>query len=732
MLAKLEDSLLKILSSPSYRPLNKSELSKELNIPSKKRSELRTLLSSLESRGIIKRIKKGRYVKRSGNELSGTIHFKLKGHAFVDVKNTGGKNGVFIPPDHSGTALHGDEVLIKIQKNYNLPHWTKHIKNRKTKNQLERRFVEIGQSPEGKVIKILKRNNEAVIATYYKKKNFQYAQPDDVLLPKSIELDPNQTHDKKINNGDKIVISITDWESRRVCPKGCVVKILGPPNSQGIDILQIIYGHKLPLEFKKKVLKEAQAFSGGIPEEELSSREDWRNKPVFTIDPTTAKDFDDAILVEKLDNQMWRLAVHIADVSYYVKSGSELDREAFIRGNSTYLVDRVIPMLPEILSNGVCSLVPGEDRLTHAVIMDFNSKGEMKSVRFCKAIINNARRFTYKEALTLLKKPDDNNPFSERLIMAWKLAAKLRKRRFKSGALELDMPEVKVILDKKGKAVGLEKSENDESHQLIEEFMLAANEAVAKHLKDKMRPSIYRIHESPDADKLFEFRQLVLSYGLEMGDPSAPDELQTLLKSIRGNDEEHVIKVGLLRSMKRASYSSDPLGHYGLSKTNYSHFTSPIRRYADLIVHRVLAAVTGSVPGSTPKIEELQQIANHISETERNSSSAEMESQKIKLIEFLWNEKKEAKDSSYPSHPAIIHEVRRKGLFIELTDFFIKGLVPENGLPYCREGYWFDGSNSRFIGSKPKRIFQAGQSIEVIIENVDFNQRLIDFKITET
>ena len=261
MIAKLEDSLLKTLSSPSYRPLNKSELSKELNIPSKKRSELRTLLSSLESRGIIKRIKKGRYVKRSGNELSGTIHFKLKGHAFVDVKNTGGKNGVFIPPDHSGTALHGDEVLIKIQKNHNLPHWTKHIKNRKTKNQLDRRYLETGKSPEGKVIKILKRNNEAVIATYYKKKNFQYAQPDDVLLPKSIELDPNQTHEKKINNGDKIVISITDWESRRVCPKGCVVKILGPPNSQGIDILQIIYGHKLPLKFKDKVLKEAQAFS---------------------------------------------------------------------------------------------------------------------------------------------------------------------------------------------------------------------------------------------------------------------------------------------------------------------------------------------------------------------------------------------------------------------------------------------------------------------------------------
>ena len=731
VITNLEDSLLNILSSPDYRPLNKSELSRTLNVPSRERSELRNLLSSLESKGIIKRIKKGRYVKRGGQELNGTIHFKLRGHAFVSIENSRDDTQVFIPPDLTGTAIHGDKVIIKVQKSQHSPHWTKNIKNKKIKDKLQSRFSETRKSPEGRVIKVLERKNEAVIATYYQKNQFHYAQPDDVLLPKSIELDPNKNVEKTLKNGDKVVISITDWESRRVCPNGHIVKILGSPDGPGIDILQIIYGYKLPIEFKERVIKEAEAFSCDIPEEEFLSREDWRDQPVFTIDPASAKDFDDAILVEKLENGNWQLAVHIADVAYYVKPESELDKEASLRGNSTYLVDRVIPMLPEVLSNGLCSLVPGEDRLTHAAIMDFDSKGSMISVRFCKAIINNSKRFTYEQAHSLLNKPDPQNPFNERLFIAWELAKKLRKRRIKSGALELDMPEIKVILDKKGKPVSIEKTENDESHQLIEEFMLAANEAVAKHLKDKMRPSLFRIHESPDADKLFEFRQLVLSYGLEIGDPSAPNELQKLLRNIRGEVEEHAIKVGLLRSMKRANYSAEPLGHYGLSKTNYTHFTSPIRRYADLIVHRILAAVTGSAPCSTPKLDKLQQLAHHISETERNSSSAEMESQKLKLIEFLWNERKSAKDDSLPCHPAIIHEVRRKGLFIELTDLFIKGLVPEIDFPYCREGYWFDGSSSRFVGSKPKRIFQAGQTIQVIVENVDFNQRLVNFKIIE-
>ena len=723
--------MINFFSAPNYRPLNKSEISKALEISSKKRQDLRQVLNQLESRGVIRKIKKGRYIKRGGQELIGTIHFQRKGHAFVTIENSDERTSAFIPPDSTGMALHGDQVIVKMQKPGSSPHWTQHIKNKNTREQLERRFTETGKLPEGRVIKVLRRMNEAVIATYFKKNQFHYAQPDDPLLPKSIELKAEDLPKKLPNIEDKVVISIDEWQSRRTCPKGKIIKVLGAPESPGVDILQIIYAHKLPLSFKNKVIKEAEEFSSDIPEEEILSREDWRERPVFTIDPADARDFDDAILVEKCDDGGWELAVHIADVSYYVRPETELDKEAFIRGNSTYLVDRVIPMLPEILSNGLCSLVPGKDRLTHAAIMKFNSKGSVVSVRFCKAVIRNAHRFTYEEAYSQLKKPDPKNAFSERLTTAWELAKTLRSRRFKSGALELDMPEIKVILDESGKPTNLVRSENDISHQLIEEFMLAANEAVAKHIKNKMRPSLFRVHESPDADKLFDFRQLVLSYGLEIGDPSAPNELQKLLKSIQGRMEEHVIKVGLLRSMKRASYSAEPLGHYGLSKTNYTHFTSPIRRYADLIVHRVLAAITGSAPSSTPKFDELHQTANHISGTERTSSSAETESQKLKLIEFLWNEKKVSKDGSPASHPAIIHEVRRKGLFIELTDLLIKGLVPERALPHCREGYWFDGSNARFVGTRPKRTFEAGQTIKVCIDKVDFEQRLVDFKVSD-
>ena len=319
--------------------------------------------------------------------MIGTIHFQRKGHAFVSVENSNERMSVFIPPDSTGMALHGDQVVVKMQKSESSPHWTQHIKNKNTREQLEKRFTETGKLPEGRVIKVLRRMNEAVIATYFKKNQFHYAQPDDPLLPKSIELNAEELPKKLPNIEDKVVISINDWQSRRACPKGKIIKVLGAANSPGVDILQIIYAHKLPLNFKNKVIKEAEEFSSDIPEEEILSREDWRDRPVFTIDPADARDFDDAILVEKLDDGSWELAVHIADVSYYVRPETELDKEAFIRGNSTYLVDRVIPMLPEVLSNGLCSLVPGKDRLTHAAIMKFDSKGSEISVRFCKAVI---------------------------------------------------------------------------------------------------------------------------------------------------------------------------------------------------------------------------------------------------------------------------------------------------------------------------------------------------------
>ena len=394
--------------------------------------------------------------------------------------------------------------------------------------------------------------------------------------------------------GDKVVVRLETWESRHVNPEGEVVEVLGPADAPGIDVLSVIRNYHLPTEFPAAVLKEAESIPETVETRMLEGREDLRDKFIVTIDPDDARDFDDAINVEKIDNATWELGVHIADVSAYVTPGSALDREARKRGNSVYLPDRVIPMLPERLSNGVCSLRPDVDRLTFSAFIQFDKNGRTKNARFARTVIRSAKRLTYKQAYAILKSsPTDK--LSERLHQAWELASLLRRKRFEQGSLDLDFPEVKVYCDENGKPVRLERVENDESHQLIEEFMLAANEAVARELKNRSIPTVYRVHEDPDPDKLAEYRELVLSHNYRVGDLSKRAELQRFLVSTRGKPEEQALKIGLLKSLKRARYATQPLGHYGLAKTNYLHFTSPIRRYADLVVHRGLADLNQSV-----------------------------------------------------------------------------------------------------------------------------------------
>jgi ribonuclease R len=728
---RLRRRLLKVLSSPDYQPMNKSELVSKLDVSPKKRQSLRHILADLESSGQIRQLNKGRYAPREGggDESVGILKLQPAGHAFVDPER-GKEKGIFIPPNGTGTGLHGDKVLVRVQKRGGAPPWTKNVKNDATRGKLEAKFSRDARSSEGRVIKVLERRNDAVIATFRRDGKFAYAQPDDPMLPPTVELDAESLPEPPPEPGEKVVVAIRHWESTSNNPRGEVTEVLGSPDTPGIDMLQVIYARRLPREFPDAVLAEAAKFADHVTEEDLEGREDWRERPVFTIDPDTAKDFDDAILVQQVDDG-YQLAVHIADVSHYVRAGSKLDREARERGNSTYLADRVIPMLPEALSNGLCSLVPDEDRLTHTAIISFDHNANFRSVRFCKAVIRSARRFTYKQAYALLKKPDQDDSFSDLLEVAWELASKLRKKRFNEGGLDLDMPEVRAVLDDKGRPTGLERIEYDESHQLIEEFMLAANEAVAKQTKDKLKPSIYRSHDDPDADKLFEYRQLAKGYGINVGDLSNRKEIQKLLAAARGRPEEHAIKVGLLKSLKRATYDHHPEGHYGLAKVNYTHFTSPIRRYADLVVHRVLASITGSAEGKTPPVTEMVKLAQHLSDTERNSADAENETQKLKQLEFLWGEAKRAGKKNPATHPALVHEVRRKGLFIELTDYFIKGLVAEPDLPECSGGYWFDGTLNRFVGTKPKRTFQAGDTIEVAVAHVDFGRRMVDFRVVE-
>ncbi len=531
--------------------------------------------------------------------------------------------------------------------------------------------------------------------------------------------------------GEKVVVRLEVWESRHVNPEGEIIEVLGPASAPGIDMLSIIRKYHLPTEFPTDVLDQAKGIPERIDARQSEGREDLRGEFIVTIDPDDARDFDDAIHVERIGSG-WRLGVHIADVAAYVEPDSPLDREARRRGNSVYLPDRVIPMLPERLSNGVCSLNPGVDRLTHSVFIHFDKHGTAKSARFAHSVIRSAHRLTYKQAYAILTAaPSDQ--LGERLHLAWELAALLRQKRFEHGALDLDFPEVKVWVDKEGHPAKLERVENDKSHQLIEEFMLAANEAVARELKKRAIPTIYRIHENPDPEKLAEYREFVLGFNYRVGDVTHRAELQRLLAAIRGKPEEQALKVALLKSLKRARYSPQPLGHYGLAKANYLHFTSPIRRYADLVVHRGLGGDLAGARGRParsasaahhPGMAEIASIAEHISVTERTAADAEVDSIQMKKLEFFQRQL----DTRNPQiFRAAIVDVRNYGLMVELPDALVTGLVHVSSL--MDDFYLFEPARRQLIGRRSRKRFSVGNELSVFVVRVDAFKRQVDFAI---
>ncbi len=566
---KISEQILALLSKKDYRPLNAIEIARKIGASGKTRVALRQTLRELERTGQIARIRKDRYILPAEADLvTGKLSINPAGYGFLTPEKTTGPD-LFIAAENIGTAMHGDRVVARISRE--AP--SNRIKGRQ----------------EGRVIRILERAHDTIVGTLQRSRNFYYVVPDDPRFVHDVYVRPGQNRRSQVagTTGDKVVVRLGAWESRHVNPEGEIIEVLGPASAPGVDMLSIIRKYHLPTEFPRDVLEQAARISEKVDGWQLVGREDLRDDFIVTIDPDDARDFDDAIRVEKLPNGGWQLGVHIADVAAYVEPGSALDREARRRGNSVYLPDRVIPMLPERLSNGVCSLNPGVDRLTHSVFIHFDKRGLVRSARFARSVIRSAHRLTYKEAYAILTSPP-RDQLGEQLHIAWELAALLRRKRFEHGALDLDFPEVKVRVDKEGKPTGLERVENDESHQLIEEFMLAANEAVGRELKKRAIPTVYRVHENPDPEKLAEYREFVLSFDYKVGDLTHRAELQRLLAEIRGKPEEQALKIGLLKSLKRARYDPKPLGHYGLAKTNYLHFTSPIRRYADLVVHRAL------------------------------------------------------------------------------------------------------------------------------------------------
>ena len=703
----LKQEILRLLSAPKYRPLDKVELGKALGRKSGVRMNLNQTLKELERDGEIARIRKNRYVLPSEADLvTGLLHVHQAGYAFL-TREKGGEQDLFISAENTGTAMHGDRVVARITRD-------------------ERYANAKGGSAraEGRIIRILERAHDTMVGTLQQSRHFFYVVPDDPRMVHNIyvEMPPRERLPKAPVRGDKVVVRLENWESRHVNPEGEIVEVLGPSTAPGVDMLSIIRKFHLPTEFPRRVVAEAEQIPEVVAAAMWEGREDLREQFIFTIDPDDARDFDDAINVERLDGGGWRLGVHIADVAAYVVPGSELDKEAVKRGNSVYLPDRVIPMLPERLSNGVCSLKPDVERLTHSAFIQFGRDGKVRNYRFARTVIRSAKRLTYREAYAILKKPV-NDELSERLHVAWELASLLRRKRFEQGSLDLDFPEVKVRLDEQGRPVALERIENDESHQLIEEFMLAANEAVARELKNRLIPSVYRVHEKPDPEKLAEYRELVRSYDYKAGDLTERAELQRLLASLRGKPEEQALKIGLLKSLKRARYATQSLGHYGLAKNNYTHFTSPIRRYADLVVHRALAE-REQTRRSHADVRQLTTLAEHISATERVAAEAEIESVKMKKLEFFQRQL-DAQDPQV--FRASILDVKNFGLVVELPDVLLTGLVHISSL--TDDFYIFNGPQRRLIGRQSRRRFAVGDELRVYVARVDVFKRQVDFAI---
>jgi ribonuclease R len=484
-------------------------------------------------------------------------------------------------------------------------------------------------------------------------------------------------------------------------------------------MLSVLRQYDLPLHFPKNVLAEARAIGNTVTPHELHGREDCRSHSVVTIDPDDAKDFDDAICLQRISTGEWKLWVHIADVSHYVKPGTALDVEAAKRGNSTYLVDRVIPMLPEALSNELCSLKPNVDRLTKCVEFLISSDGRVLASKFYQAVIHSKRRFTYREVLEVLQRPPVTD--IERMLHdANELAQNIRRLRFKAGSLELDFPESKIRLDEKGRIIRIETVENDISHQLIEEFMLLANEAVATRLMDSNAKAIYRVHEEPDERRLREYREDVLSHHVPCGNLSRPLEVQKLLQRLGTLPIGRALKIGFLKSLMRARYDVNPLGHYGLAKKKYTHFTSPIRRYADLVVHRALFQTDHS-PGKS-----LKETAEHISETERNSADAERDSKDVKLFAFLNEQLASGKPQRYP---ALVTDLRNFGFFVDVTGLAMSGLVPLSTMD--DDFYIYDEQRNQLIGRRTRRAIRLGDKLEVQVAKVDTVKKQVDFQLAE-
>ena len=700
--SRLPDRLLALLQGKKATPLDPPTLAKRLRVPL---SAITRTLHALEKDGTLARVRQNHYISaRDADLVTGTIQFHAKGFAFVVPPD--GTPDLHIASEDTGTALHGDLVVARI--------------DRRARPAPRGRRPSEPDRLRGRVLRILERRSALIVGTLQKTARFFVVIPDDPRLLHNLYVPaPGTDGSPQAQPGDKVVAKLIDWKDRGTNPEGLLVERLGRATDPGVDILSIVRKFNLPAAFPPEALAEAESFPPVELPDRPVGREDLRGDFIITIDPDTARDFDDAISLRELPQGHVEVGVHIADVSHYVKPGSELDHEARKRANSVYLVNGVIPMLPPRLSDGLCSLRPNEQRLTYSAFIRLNAEGKPGATRFTRSVIYSRHRLTYAEALLRLRRPaqDDLDRFLHR---AWHFASYLRQQRFAQGSLDLDFPELRILLDPQGKPNRIEKESSDESHQLIEEFMLLANESVARHLNQEHRPALYRIHENPDESRLLEYRELLLAHGIKAGDLTQRGEIQKILKLLPGRPDGYALKIGLLRSLKRAVYSPKSLGHFGLAKSHYTHFTSPIRRYADLLVHRALAHAKGA-----PRIEgaALDALAQHLSRTERTAAEAEQESKKLKLLEYF-----EMQSGPNPSQTfeAIVTEVTNFGMFVELPDFLLSGLIHVCSIK--DDFFTFNAAQRSLRGRRSGKTFRAGTHLRVAVLKIDLQKRQVDFR----
>lgn len=705
----IKEKIVEFMRTSAYNPMLEEELAREMEIDKKQRKIFSKLLEEMVTEGLIIQTRKKRYgVPERMGLIVGRLQGHNKGFGFV-ISDITDIEDVFIPANFMNGAMNEDRVVARINQN-----------------------TTSTRKAEGEIIKILKRANKEIVGTYEDSRNFGFVIPDDNRI--NLDVYISKADRNKANHGDKVVCEIIEWPDQRRNPEGKIIEVLGHEKDAGTDILAIMRKFKLNPEFPNSVEEEIQGVPQvvGDDDQEILRRQDLRDLQMITIDGADAKDLDDAISLEILANGNYNLGVHIADVAHYVREGSELDKEALARGTSVYLVDRVVPMLPKELSNGICSLNPNLNRLAMSVFMEIDKSGRVINHQIMESIININERMVYEDVSDILEKEDQTLIARYQYLLEdfrnmERLCKLLRKRREDRGAIDFDFDEAKIILDQEGRPLDVVKYERRIANRIIEEFMLVCNETIAENYYWLNIPFVYRVHEEPSMERLEEFNKFIFNFGYSLKGIAKevhPKTLQELLDKIKGEKEETLISTLMLRSLKKAKYNASNSGHFGLAAKYYCHFTSPIRRYPDLAIHRIIKM---TLNGKIDKrhLEKLKSaviyIADQSSIRESVADEAERETEDLKKAEYMAQRIGEI-------YEGIISGVTSFGIFVEL-DNTIEGMVSLSSI--VDDYYIYDNEKHILIGERKKRTFRIGDLVKIQVAKVDVRQREIDFNLVD-